>query len=164
MLDGLVDLAQGKSPAVRTPFTMKADYVLAALTLLAIALGVLGAVRAPRWARRTADRPLWRVVPRMLPCAIPIILFAQLTDLIGLFMNREGTLAQLVYIWPALVIWSATAALAATVVITARSLAVLRTRRARVLRGRGCPRNGAGDGSPTVRGDALGAGSGAEPR
>lgn len=133
MLDGLVDLAQGKPPAVRTPFTMKADYVLAALTLLAIALGVLGAVRAPRWARRTADRPLWRVGLRMLPCAVPIVLFAQLTDVIGLFMNREGTLAQLVYIWPALVIWSAAAALASTVVITARSLAVLLTRRTRVL-------------------------------
>ncbi|MEV6132438.1 serine hydrolase domain-containing protein [Streptomyces violaceusniger] len=129
MLEGLVDLAQGKSPAVRTPFTMKADYVLAALTLAAIALGTLGCVRARRWARRTADRPLWRVGLRMLPCAAPIVLFAQLTDLIGLFMNREGTLAQLMYIWPALVIWSAAAALASTVVIIARSLAVLPSRR-----------------------------------
>ncbi|WP_413104532.1 serine hydrolase domain-containing protein [Streptomyces sp. Inha503] len=133
MLDGLVDLAQGKSPAVRTPFTMKADYVLAALTLSAIALGVLGAVRARRWARRTADRPLWRVGLRMLPCAVPIVLFAQLADLVGLSMNREGTLAQLGYVWPALVICSAAAALASTVVITARSLAVLLTRRSRVL-------------------------------
>ncbi|GAA1256143.1 serine hydrolase domain-containing protein [Streptomyces javensis] len=133
MLDGLVDLAQGRSPVVRTPFTMKADYVLAALTLLAIALGVLGAVRARRWARRTAGRPLWRVGLRMLPCAVPIVLFAQLTNLVGLFMNREGTLAQLSYVWPALVIWSAAAALAAAVVITARSLAVLRARRTRVL-------------------------------
>lgn len=46
-------------------------------------------------------------------------------------MNREGTLAQLGYIWPALVICSATAALASTVVIAARSLAVLRARRSR---------------------------------
>ncbi|CDR04038.1 serine hydrolase domain-containing protein [Streptomyces iranensis] len=137
MLDGLVDLAQGKPPTVRTPFTMKADYVLAVLTLLAIALGVLGAVRSRRWARRTADRPLWRVGLRMLPCAVPIVLFAQLTDLAGLFMNREGTLAQLGYAWPALVIWSAAAALASTVVIAARSLAVLRTRRTRVPAARG---------------------------
>ncbi|MEV5773157.1 serine hydrolase [Streptomyces antimycoticus] len=133
MLDGLVDLAQGKSPTVRTPFTMKADYVLAALTLLAVALGVLGTVRARRWARRTAGRPLWRVGLRMLPCAVPIVLFAQLTDLVGLFMNREGTLAQLSYVWPALVIWSAATALASTAVIAARSLAVLRARRTRVL-------------------------------
>ncbi len=142
MLDGLVDLAQGKPPTVRTPFTMKADYVLAVLTLLAIALGVLGAVRARRWARRTADRPLWRVGLRMLPCAVPIVLFAQLTDLAGLFMNRRGTLAQLGYAWPALVIWSVAAALASTVVITARSLAVLRTRRTRVLTAPGVPTSG----------------------
>lgn len=55
MLQGLVDLARGKSPTVRTPFVMKADYALAALTLLAVALGLLGAVRARRWARRVAD-------------------------------------------------------------------------------------------------------------
>ncbi|MGW7755494.1 serine hydrolase domain-containing protein [Streptomyces violaceusniger] len=133
MLQGLVDLAQGKSPTVRTPFAMKADYALAALTLLAVALGVLGAVRARRWARRTVDRPLWRMGLRMLPLALPIVLLAQLTDLVGLFMNRAGTLAQLMYIWPALVILSATAALASTAVITARSLAVLLIRRTRVL-------------------------------
>lgn len=71
----------------------------------------------------------------MLPCAVPIVLFAQLTDLVGLFMNREGTLAQLLYIWPALVILSATAALASTAVIAARSIAVLLARRTRVERG-----------------------------
>jgi CubicO group peptidase (beta-lactamase class C family) len=129
MLQGLVDLAEGRSPTVETPFTMKADYVLAALTLLAIALGTLGTVRARRWARRAADRPLWRGSLRLLPCVLPIILFVQLTDLVGLLMNRQGTLAQLMYIWPALVILLGAAALASTMVITSRVIAVLLIRR-----------------------------------
>ncbi len=129
MLDGLIDLTEGKSPTVETPFTMKADYVLAALTLLAIALGTLGAVRAPRWARRIAHRPLWRAALRTLPHVIPGVLFLQLTSLVGLLMNRQGTLAQLMYIWPALVICMGAAALAATVTITARVLATFLIRR-----------------------------------
>lgn len=128
MLQGLIELTQGKAPTVRTPFTMTADYVLAALSLLAIALGTLGAVRSRRWARRTVGRPPWQAGLRMLPCVLPIALFAQLTDLVGMLMNREGTLAQLTHIWPALVIWVAATALASTVVIAARSFAVLQIR------------------------------------
>jgi hypothetical protein len=114
---------------VETPFAMKADYVLAALTLLPLALGTLGAIRAPRWARRTADRRLWRVGLRMLPQVLPIVLLIQLSGIVGPLMNRQGTLAQLTYIWPALVICLGAAALAATVVITARVIAVFLTRR-----------------------------------
>ncbi|MEO3753693.1 serine hydrolase domain-containing protein [Streptomyces sp. B6B3] len=129
MLEGLIDLAEGRSPSVGTPFSMRADYVLAALTLLALALGTLGVVRASRWARRTADRPLWRAALRTLPHLLPLLLFVELTSLVGLLTNRQGTLAQLMYIWPALVILTGTAALASTALVTARTLAVLHVRR-----------------------------------
>ncbi|WP_267889724.1 hypothetical protein [Streptomyces sp. NRRL B-1140] len=36
------------------PFSMTADWVLAALTLLATGLGIRGVLRARRWARHTA--------------------------------------------------------------------------------------------------------------
>ncbi|WP_434599706.1 hypothetical protein [Streptomyces sp. A5-4] len=152
MLDGLIDLAEGRSPTVETPFVLRADYVLAALTLLAIALGTLGVVRAPRWARRTADRPLWRAAVRMLPYVLPIVLLIELVDLIGLLMRREGTLAQVALIWPALLIWVATTALACAVVTAARAVATFHTRRHS--RGAGHParvRTKAGDGQDRAR-------------
>ncbi|WP_330166953.1 serine hydrolase domain-containing protein [Streptomyces sp. HB2AG] len=133
---GLADLARGGNPAVTRPFTMTADHVLAALTLLAAALGALGVVRAPRWAGLTAHRPPWRSGLRMLPYCLPVLLLVCLADVFGLFMNRSGTLWQAAHAWPALAVCSATAALASTAVITARALTAFRVRRARPPRGR----------------------------
>ncbi|WP_405609822.1 serine hydrolase domain-containing protein [Streptomyces sp. NBC_01508] len=132
--DGLRDLAEGRSPEIREPFTLTADYVLAALTLLALGLGTLGTVRASGWARRTAGRPLWRTGLRTLPYAVPVALSPLLPELMGLLMRREGTLGQVLYVWPALVVCVAAAALASAAVIGARGVqvtrAVLRKRRA----------------------------------
>lgn len=132
--DGLRDLAEGRSPEIGKPFTMTADHVLAALTLLASGLGTLGAVRSPGWARRAAGRPLWRAGLRTLPYAIPVAALVWLADLMGLLMRREGTFSQVVYVWPALVVCIAAAALASAVVVVARGVhvtrAVLRERRA----------------------------------
>ncbi|GAA2482250.1 hypothetical protein GCM10010406_18120 [Streptomyces thermolineatus] len=128
---GLADLTRGWNPAVTRPFTMTADHVLAALTLLAAALGALGVVRAPRWAGRTAHRPPWRTGLRMLPYGLPVLLLVRLADVFGLFMNRAGTLWQAAHAWPALAVCSATAAPASTAVITARAFTAFRVRRAR---------------------------------
>ncbi|WP_234383355.1 serine hydrolase [Streptomyces dysideae] len=125
---GLVDLARGKSPEVAKPFSMTADWVLAALTLLATGLGIRGVLRARRWARHTARRPWWRTALRLLPQALPVLLLTQLASLLGLLMNRSGTLAQTTYAWPALVVCAAAGGLASTAVITARSLALFRYR------------------------------------
>lgn len=126
---GLVDLARGKSPEVAKPFSMTADWVLAALTLLATGLGIRGVLRARRWARHTARRPWWRTVLRLLPQALPVLLLTQLASLLGLLMNRSGTLAQTAYAWPALVVCAAAGGLASISVINARALALFRYRR-----------------------------------
>lgn len=148
---GLVDLARGKSPEVAKPFSMTADWVLAALTLLATGLGVRGVLRARRWARHTARRPWWRTALRLLPQALPVLLLTQLASLLGLLMNRSGTFAQATYAWPALVVCAAAGALASTSVVTARALALFRQRQQ--------PRHGAGAGAGGDEGDTpLGAG------
>ncbi|MEU0523501.1 serine hydrolase domain-containing protein [Streptomyces niveus] len=149
--DGLRDLAEGRPAEIREPFTMTADPVLAALTLLALGLGTLGAVRAPGWARRAAGRPLWRAGLRTLPYAVPVACLVWLADLVGLLMRREGTFGQVVYVWPALVVCVAAAALASAAVIASRGVhvtrAVLRDRRPT---GDGHPASG--DGADTARG------------
>ncbi|MGW0708143.1 serine hydrolase domain-containing protein [Streptomyces sp. NPDC002643] len=126
LTDGLVALAEGEDPEVAAPFSMTADWFLAALTLLALALGTRGVVRARRWADREPGRPRWRALLRLLPHLLPILLLSQLATLVGLLMNRVGTLSQTAYAWPALVICTAAAALASTAVIAARVLALWR--------------------------------------
>ncbi|WP_030245530.1 serine hydrolase domain-containing protein [Streptomyces sp. NRRL S-455] len=128
---GLVDLARGRNPEVAKPFSMTADWVLAALTLLATGLGIRGVLRARRWARHTARRRWWRVALRLLPHALPVLFLTQLASLLGLLMNRSGTLAQTAYAWPALVVCAGAGALASTAVVTARALALLRHRHGR---------------------------------
>ncbi|MEU3947510.1 serine hydrolase domain-containing protein [Streptomyces sp. NPDC029526] len=129
---GLVDLARGKNPEVAKPFSMTADWVLAALTLLAAGLGVRGVLRSGRWARRAVRRAWWRTALRMLPQALPLLFFAQLASLVGLLMGRSGTLSQTAYAWPALVVCAAAGGLASLAVVTARALALaLRLRHAR---------------------------------
>ncbi|MDI3408140.1 serine hydrolase domain-containing protein [Streptomyces cavernicola] len=126
--EGLVDLALGERPEPDAPFSVTADPVLAALTLLALALGIRGTLRAGRWVRRTAGRAWWRRALRLLPYALPLLLLAQLAPLFGLLMRRSGTLSQVAHAWPALFVCAAAAALASGAVVTARLVAALRIR------------------------------------
>lgn len=122
--DGLVQLAEGRAPEVAEPFSMKADLVLAALTMAALALGVLGVVRSGRWARRR--KTLRGAIVRLVPYTLPVVLFVTLADLTGLMLNRAGTLGQISYAWLALFVWLGASALAATTVVAARLFQKLR--------------------------------------
>ncbi|MEV0150723.1 MULTISPECIES: serine hydrolase domain-containing protein [unclassified Nonomuraea] len=135
MADGLIDIIEGRPDAGAAPFTTAADPWLGGLTLLNLGLGFLGAYRARSWARRRAGRPVWRLVVRMIPYALPIAFFFGLADLIGLLMNRMGTLDQITYVWLALYLWAATAALASAAVIVSRTVHTFRARRADVRAG-----------------------------
>ncbi|GFH68947.1 MULTISPECIES: serine hydrolase domain-containing protein [Streptomyces] len=130
LVDGLVDLAEGRAPAERAPFTDTADPVLAVLTLSALALAVRAVARAGRWARRAGRGPL-RLGLRLVPYLLPVLLFFHLNDVLGLLMRRAGTLEQITYVWPALFVWSAGTALAAAAVLVARGAALLRKHRSR---------------------------------
>ncbi|MFJ2738785.1 serine hydrolase domain-containing protein [Streptomyces sp. NPDC087440] len=129
LAQGLADLARGKSPTAGTPFTLQADYVLAALTALSLGLGATGVVRSRRWARRAATRPWWRTALRTLPYALPIASFLYLGDLAGLLTRRAGDLAMITYVWPALFVWLAVSATASAAVLATRACRIVRARR-----------------------------------
>ncbi|MFM9369935.1 serine hydrolase domain-containing protein [Streptomyces sp. Da 82-17] len=126
---GLTELARGERPEPAAPVSMTADWVLAALTLLALGLGVRGTLRAGHWARRRSGRAWWRVALRALPYVLPVLLFVQLSALFGVLMRRAGTLEQVAYAWPALAVCTGAAALASATVLAARLAALVRPRR-----------------------------------
>jgi CubicO group peptidase (beta-lactamase class C family) len=126
--NGLIDIIEGRSGAGAAPFTMTADLWLAGLTVLNLGLGLLGICRARRWARRRVGQAAWRPLVRLVPYALPIVFFFGLADLMVFVMHRTGTLEQITYVWLALYVWAATAALAAATVIVSRLIHTVRAR------------------------------------
>ncbi|MFB9688500.1 serine hydrolase domain-containing protein [Amycolatopsis plumensis] len=116
LADGLASLLEGGAPEPATPAGVVADRVLGALALVAVALAVLGVRRAgrkPRW---------WRLVPPLLPL-LPLVF---LPELLGwVFAGRRGTYAQVLYVWPGLVVALGVAALAGLTVAVARARALV---------------------------------------
>ncbi|WP_370970994.1 serine hydrolase domain-containing protein [Amycolatopsis sp. cg9] len=122
LAQGLASLLSGGSPEVSLPAGVLADRVLGAVALLAVGLAVAGVRRArrkPRW---------WRVAPPLLP----LVLLAFLPRLLGVvFAGRQGTFAQVLYVWPGLVIALGVIAAAGVAVAVARVSALVSGTRAR---------------------------------
>ncbi|NYI81569.1 serine hydrolase domain-containing protein [Saccharopolyspora hordei] len=98
ILTGLIALSEGTTPAVPGGGRQQTELVLGAVTVGAVAAGVLGAVRARRWAARRAGRSAWGTGLRLLPLLVPLAVFAAYPDLVSLLSNgRTITWAQLTY-------------------------------------------------------------------
>ncbi|MFJ7218672.1 serine hydrolase domain-containing protein [Amycolatopsis sp. NPDC098790] len=112
LAQGIASLLEGGAPEPALPAGVLADYVLAALAVIAVGLAVLGVRRArrkPRW---------WRVAPPLLPL-LPLALLPQLLGWV--FAGRRGTYAQVLYVWPGLVVALGVVALAGLTVAAARA-------------------------------------------
>ena len=127
--NGLIDIIEGRPDAHAASFTTTTDPWLGGLTLLNLGLGFLGVHRARRWARRRAGRPVWRLVARLVPYALPIAFFAGLAELADIVVHRVGTLHQITYVWLALYVWAGSGALAAAVVVVSRVVHTVLARR-----------------------------------
>ncbi|WP_344575098.1 hypothetical protein [Streptomyces lunalinharesii] len=78
----------------------------------------------PHRAAQARGASWWRGTLRLLPYGFPILYLLQLAMLLGLLMNRSGTLEQAAYAWPALAVCATVGAVAATAVVVARLLAL----------------------------------------
>ncbi|MEV0677855.1 serine hydrolase domain-containing protein [Actinosynnema sp. NPDC050436] len=125
--DGLAAFLDGTTPAEPSTARVPIELVLAALTLLSLALGVR-ALRRP-WRRRSTAQSVLRLMPRLGPVTVLLLLPTVLGVLVG--GGRDLSAVQLAYYSPALVIWLA--------VSSALNLAVLATRATRLLRDRPVP-------------------------
>ncbi len=122
LAQGLASLLDGGTPEPALPAGVIADRVLGALALVAAGLAILGVRRArrkPRW---------WRIAPPLLPL-VPLVFLPQLLGWV--FAGRRGTYAQVLYVWPGLVLALGVVALAGLTVAAARARALVSGTRGR---------------------------------
>jgi CubicO group peptidase (beta-lactamase class C family) len=121
VLTGLVAISQGRSPEVPGGERQLVELVLGLIALAAVGLAVLGIVRSRRWAGRRVGRPAWRIVLRLTPLLLPVVLFALYPELVSVLLNgRTVTWEQLTYSAAPLTIALAVAAVAGVVSATMR--------------------------------------------
>lgn len=122
ILAGLVALTRGETPP--SPGGPGAfEWVLAAIALGALALGVVGVVRSGRWARRRVGRRWWWTAVRLAVVLVPVVLFAWFPAAVELLMPGRTVLwAQMTYFALPLTVTVAVAAAAGFAVFTARVL------------------------------------------
>ncbi|MER7015564.1 serine hydrolase domain-containing protein [Saccharopolyspora sp. NPDC000359] len=98
ILNGLVALSQGRTPDEFSGGRQTFELVLGGISLVAVGLGVLGAVRSRRWAAKRAGSPAWWIGLRLVPVLVPLAVFVAYPSGISFLSNgRTVTWAQLTY-------------------------------------------------------------------
>lgn len=121
ILDGLVALSRGETPAEPGSSRQHVDLTLAVAGLLAVVLGVLGVVRARRWAERRRGRRSWVTVARLVLVALPAVFFLLYPQFVSFISSGRTVLwAQMWYFALPLTITLALAGVAGLAVLTAR--------------------------------------------
>lgn len=121
-MEGLAAMAAGEEPAEPSGDQL-AQFALAALTAIAIALGVIGIARSRSWASKRAGRPALRTGLRFIPVLLPAVVFLAYPSLISLISNgRTVTWPSVFYFALPLTLMLLVAALAGTATAIARLL------------------------------------------
>jgi hypothetical protein len=97
LAESIGDLLRGRTPPGASSPRFTIDLVLAALTLLAIVLGVRSLLS------KSYRRQWWWLLPRL----VPVVFLFTMANLLGRYVGggRDMTLHYLVYYAPALVVW-----------------------------------------------------------
>ncbi|MFI7467872.1 serine hydrolase domain-containing protein [Nonomuraea sp. NPDC049646] len=121
IMRGLAAMSEGRAPAALGGDRQLYDLVLGLLAVVAAGLGVMGVLRARRWASRRSGRPWWRIALRLAPVLLPVLLFAFYPDWVSVLLNgRYVTWEQLTYFPASLSITLLAAALAGLLTAVAR--------------------------------------------
>ncbi|MET9212298.1 MULTISPECIES: serine hydrolase domain-containing protein [unclassified Nocardia] len=121
ILTGLVALGRGEPPAPLVDARLRIEAALAAVMAGVLGLGVAGVLRSRRWAERRGGSRWWWIVPRCVPAALPIALFASCPQAMSVLMNgRTVTWAQLTYFPAPLTITLLTCAFTGAAILIAR--------------------------------------------
>ncbi|WP_250031390.1 serine hydrolase domain-containing protein [Paractinoplanes maris] len=113
IMTGLLALTRGQTPEAPGGSRQLAETVLGVIVAAAVVLGVLGVLRARRWASRSAGRPAWRITFSLTPLLVPVVVLALHPVLVSfLSSGRTVTWEQLTYFAAPLTITLAVAAAA----------------------------------------------------
>ncbi|GAA1749937.1 serine hydrolase domain-containing protein [Streptomonospora arabica] len=130
LAEGLLALAEGRTPPEGGSSLWKVDAVFGALTVATAALGVRGLLRSGAWAQRRRRRPLWRAAARLLVYLVPAALLAAFQPAVDFLLGgRDGTWLQRFYAIPAELSFLAFAAFTCLAIAAARVTALVRSRR-----------------------------------
>ncbi|RCV51755.1 serine hydrolase [Marinitenerispora sediminis] len=131
--EAVIAVIEGREtpPPGQSPLVVGADAVLLGLAVAAVPLAGLGVRRSVRWGARRVDAPSHGTVLRLLPLAVPVVLFAGIHRVVGfLYRGRDVAWIQVAYLYPAFLLLLGLAALGCTAVAVARAAALVRARRA----------------------------------
>jgi CubicO group peptidase (beta-lactamase class C family) len=121
ILVGLVALTDGRPPTTPGGKRQMVETALALTALVAFGLGLLGVLRAGRWARRRAGRAWWRTALRLVGVLVPAVVLLIYPQWVSLLTKgRAVTWAQLTYFAAPLTITLAVAAVAGLATAVAR--------------------------------------------
>jgi hypothetical protein len=123
------DIIEGTTPRTSTSPTTTPDLVLGALSLLALTLGTVGAVRARSWARRRRGGPVSTTL-RMVPAVLMLAVGTTFPLVAEALVGRDATWRAVAYEWPALLVLVGAGLLAAAATVIARAWAWSTARRA----------------------------------
>ena len=121
IVHGVFDIIEGTTPPADGPsLAHRVDLSLGALTVLALALGTRGVVRAGTWARYRR-RGRMSTALRLLPSAFALAVAAGFPWLAENLVGRDVNWRAAAYEWPALVVFVVAAALASSATLLARA-------------------------------------------
>ncbi|MFI6867806.1 serine hydrolase domain-containing protein [Nocardia sp. NPDC050406] len=129
--NGLIDITRGLTPRIERPSGIYADWALGVATLGVLVAAVLLVRRSHRWAAAQAGRSPWLIALRQLPylAAVPALLL--LPDIAGfVFAGRAGGYRHVLYVFPAVLIFLAVAALAGLAMVGVRTARLRQSLRA----------------------------------
>ncbi len=98
---GIIEITEGRDPSLGTPVATLVDAGVGLLTLLVVALTVLGVRRSRRWASRRSAWPTWRYAVRLLPLTIVPVLAGYYFFVVPQLQDNVATTRDAFFLWPA---------------------------------------------------------------
>ncbi|GAA3724302.1 CubicO group peptidase (beta-lactamase class C family) [Spinactinospora alkalitolerans] len=130
--EALIAVIEGREPPApsRNPVLPAVDAVFLVLSAATVLLAGRGVRRSRRWAAPRTGLPPWRTAARLLPLAVPPVLFATVDQVVGfLYRGRDVAWPQVSYLYPAFMVFLGAAALGCTAVAAARIIGLARVGR-----------------------------------
>lgn len=104
MSSGIIQLTEGKAPAIKASVPTLIDFSLGFLTLLYVSFGIRGILRSKKWSDQRQHHSALRYYLRLIPQLIPIAGIGWLMFIVPQLHDNSTTTLDVFRLWPALAI------------------------------------------------------------